>query len=229
MHQVIVRQLRVVVFGASGMVGAAVLQECLHSPYVLSVLVVGRTSCGFSHPKLTERLVSDLANLSEIESDLHGLNACFFTVGCSAAGRSEAEFSKLNFELPLTVAKHLLELNPDLAFNYVSGAGCDSTEKGRVMWARVKGRTENALLALPFRRATMFRLAGLVPVKDHKSKTRLYRMVYTPLSPLLPLMARLLPGLITTPRILGRAMIRAAQGRSPTRILEPIDIDHLGR
>lgn len=229
LNQPIVDRLRVVVFGASGMVGAAVTQACLDDSKVESVLVVGRGPAGFTHPKLTERIVADLADLSAIESDLVGLNACFLTVGASAAGRTEAEFTKLNYDLPLSIARFLAERNPDLAINYVSGAGCDSSEHGKVMWARVKGRTEHALLALPIRRATMFRLAGLVPLKGHKSKTKLYRAFYTPFSPVLPLLARLLPGLITTPAILGRAMIRAAQGRSQSRILEPVDIDRLGR
>lgn len=229
MHTPIVKRLRVVLFGASGMVGAAILKTCLDDSHVVSVLTVGRTPSGFAHPKLTERVVADLSDLSPIEADLHDLNACFFTLGASAAGRTEEQYAQINHDLPLAIAKYLLERNPELAFNYVSGAGCDSTGQGKVMWARVKGRTENALLAMRFRRATMFRLAGLVPLKGHKSKTKLYRMFYTPLSPILPILARILPGLFTTPAILGRAMIRAAQGKSSVRILEAIDIDHLGR
>lgn len=229
MNTKIVGKLRVALFGASGMVGAAVLDHCLRDRAVISVLVVGRSPCGFSHPKLTERILADLFDLSEIEPDLRNLDACFLTIGSSAAGATEAEFSRLNHELPVSIARYLAERNPHLAINYVSGAGCDSSEHGKVMWARVKGRTENALLALPVRRATMFRLAGLVPLKGHKSKTKLYRVFYTLLSPVLPLLSRLLPGLITTPGLLGRAMVRAAQGHSPNRILEPVDIDRLGR
>jgi uncharacterized protein YbjT (DUF2867 family) len=225
----IVPQLRVAIFGASGMVGAAVLEACLADLDVLSVVAVGRNPTGRSHPKLRELLAPDLFDLSALSSDLGGLNACFFTVGSTAAGKTESQYARENHELPLYVAKYLLERNSDLAITYVSGAGADSTGKGRVMWARVKGRTENELIAMPFRNATMFRLAGLVPLKGHPSKTRLYRIFYTPLAPILPFLARLLPGSITTPRILGRAMIRAAQGHSRLSRLEPQDIDLLGR
>jgi uncharacterized protein YbjT (DUF2867 family) len=184
---------------------------------------------GRAHPKLREVRVADLFDLSSVASDLEGLNACFFTVGSSVMGKTEAQYARENHDLPLYVAKFLLERNPGLAFNYVSGAGTDPTGNGRVLWARVKGRTENELLAMPLRKATMFRLAGLVAVKGHPSKTRMYRLFYTPLSPFLPFLARLFPGSITTPRILGRAMIRAAQGHSRLGRLEPQDIDALGR
>lgn len=225
----IVPQLRVAIFGASGMVGAAVLEECLLDPNVLSVVAVGRSPSGRSHPKLRELLAPDLFDLSALSSELGGLNACFLTVGSTAAGKTEERYARENHELPLYLAKFLLERNPDLAVTYVSGAGADTTGDGRILWARVKGRTENDLISMPFRSATMFRLAGLVPLKGHPSKTRLYRLFYTPLSPLLPFLARLLPGSITTSRILGRAMIRAAQGYSRLSRLEPQDIDHLGR
>ena len=225
----IVPQLRVALFGASGMVGAAVLEECLADPDVLSVVAVGRHPTGRTHPKLRELRAPDLFDLSALSSDLSGLNACFLTVGSTAAGKTEDQYSRENRELPVHIAKFLLERNPDLAVTYVSGAGSDSTGNGRVMWARVKGRTENDLIAMPFRNATMFRLAGLVPLKGHPSKTRLYRFFYTPLAPILPFLARLVPGSITTPRILGRAMIRAAQGHSRLSRLEPQDIDLLGR
>jgi len=225
----IVPQLRVALFGASGMVGAAVLDECLADPNVLSVVAVGRSSTGRTHPKLRELGAPDLFDLSALSSELGGLNACFLTVGSSAAGKNEEQYSRENHDLPLSIANFLLERNPDLAITYVSGAGADSTGKGRIMWARVKGRTENDLIAMPFRNATMFRLAGLVPLKGHPSKTRLYRIFYAPLAPILPFLARLIPGSITTPRILGRAMIRAAQGHSRLSRLEPQDIDHLGR
>jgi uncharacterized protein YbjT (DUF2867 family) len=225
----IVPQLRVAIFGASGMVGAAVLEECLADPSVLSVVAVGRHPAGRIHPKLRELHAPDLFDLSALSSELVAINACFFTVGSTAAGKTEERYARENHDLPISVAKFLLERNPDLAVTYVSGAGADSTEKGRIMWARVKGRTENDLIAMAFRNATMFRLAGLVPLKGHPSKTRLYRAFYAPLAPILPLLARLVPGSVTTPRILGRAMIRAAQGHSRMSRLEPQDIDRLGR
>lgn len=225
----IVPELNVAIFGASGMVGAAVLEQCLAEPSVLSVVAVGRSPVGRAHPKLREVRVADLFDLSPVVSDLEGLNACFFTIGSSVVGKTEAQYARENHDLPLYVAKFLLERNPRLAFTYVSGAGTDPSGTGRVLWARVKGRTENELLALPFRKAAMFRLAGLVPLKGHPSKTRMYRLFYAPMRPVLPVLARLFPGWITTPRILGRAMIRAAQGHSRLGRLEPQDIDALGR
>ena len=224
-----IQVLDVAIFGASGMVGAAVLDHCLRDPDVRSVVAVGRTPCGFSHPKLREVLVTDLFDLSGKREELAGLNACFFTIGSSVVGKTEAEYARTNHDLPLSVAKFLLERNPDLAFTYVSGGGTDHTEKGKVMWARVKGKTENDLLALHLRAAAMFRLAGLVPLRTHHSKTKLYRVFYKLLAPVLPLMARLLPGMVTTPDLLGRAMVRAAQGHSRLTRLEAQDIDALGR
>ena len=221
--------LRVLIFGASGMVGSAVLDTCLREPSVASVLSVGRSPSGFSHPKLTEILHRDLFDLSPLESRLSGLDACFFTVGTSIAGKSEAQYEHLTYNLTLYVANYLLEFNPGISFTYVTGAGADASAKGRVAWARIKGRTENDLLALPFGHAGMFRLGALVPLKGHPSKVGLYRAFYAPLSPVLPFLARLFPGWITTPRILGRAMIRVAQGKSHLQRLEPQDIDRLGR
>ena len=224
-----IQMLDVAIFGASGMVGAAVLDHCLRDPDVRSVVAVGRTPSGFTHAKLREVMVKDLFDLPSKSDELKGINACFFTIGSSVMGKTEAEYARTNYELPLSVGKFLLDLNPDLAFTYVSGGGTDATEKGKVLWARVKGKTENALLALSFRAAAMFRLAGLVPVPKHDSKTKLYRFFYKPLGPILPLMARLVPGMVTTPDILGRAMVRAAQGHSRLARLEAQDIDALGR
>jgi uncharacterized protein YbjT (DUF2867 family) len=224
-----IQVLDVAIFGASGMVGAAVLDHCLRDPDVRSVVAVGRTTCGVSHPKLREVLASDLFELSAQAESLKGLNACFFTIGSSVVGKTEAEYARTNLELPVSTAKFLLELNPDLGFTYVSGGGTDETEKGKVLWARVKGKTENVLISLPLRNATMFRLAGLVPLRSHPSKTKLYRVFYRPVAPILPLLARLFPGYVTTPDILGRAMVRAAQGHSHLRRLEAQDIDALGR
>ena len=219
--------LKVILFGASGMVGAAVLSECLLEPSVGKVLAIGRRNCGMSHPKLEELLLPDLFQLEAVQERLKGFNACFFTLGVSAMGLSEAEYAKVNHDLPLYVARLLLGLNPGMAFCYVSGAGTDSTEKGPVMWARVKGRTENELLRMPFRPAVMFRLGMLQPLKGFKSKTRLYRVMYGLMGPFLPLLSGLFPGWVTTPKRLGRAMIRVARGESVKAILEPKDIHEL--
>lgn len=229
METKIVDKLRVVVFGGSGMVGAAVIDHCLRNPDVERILAVGRSPCGFSHPKLQELRITDLWNIADHAAELTGWNACFFTLGISVAGLSEDQYARTTHDLTLAIAKFLLERNPDLAFTYVSGVGTDSTAQGKSVWARVKGRTENDLLSLPFRAWGMFRLGMLVPLKNHPSKTRLYRIFYTPVRPILPLVARILPGLVTTPDILGKAMVRVAQGRSNLRILEPVDFDRLAR
>ena len=220
--------LRVVLLGASGMVGSAVLSECLADPAVEKVLSLGRGPSGRTHPKLTDLVHHDMFDLAAVAGGLAGYDACFFTVGTTSAGKSEGDYTRLTYDLTASVAKTLLTLNPGMSIVYVTGAGADSTEKGSVMWARVKGRTENHLLKMGFRSATMIRLAGLVPAPGFRSKTALYNLFYVPFGPVLPLLARAFPNLVTTPHILGRAFIRAAQGRSPKPILEPRDINALG-
>ncbi|MBL8788381.1 MAG: NAD-dependent epimerase/dehydratase family protein [Deltaproteobacteria bacterium] len=220
--------LRVLIFGASGMVGAAVLDTCLDDPRVTSVLVVGRSPVGRTHEKLTEIQHADLFDLVPISSHFTDVDACFFTAGVSAAGMKEADYTRVTYDLTLAVAKVLVVVNPAMAFLYVSGAGTDETEKGRSMWARVKGRTENALLALGFRRAVMVRLAGLIPLKGTRSKVALYRWSYRLAWPVLPLVSKLAPSLVTTPKKLGRAMIAAALGEGPVH-MNPKDIERLGR
>jgi uncharacterized protein YbjT (DUF2867 family) len=224
----IVDDLNVVFVGASGMVGAAVLQECLDNPAVIKVLSVGRSGCGRRHPKLTELIHPDLFDLNPVAERLKGFNACFYTAGITSAGRNEADYTKFIYDMTKAVAEVLLPLNPGMAMVFVSGMRSDSTEKGKVMWARVKGRAENMLLQMPFRSVTIVRLAGLAAAEGFRSKTFLYRFFYAALGPVMPLLARLFPDFVTTPRILGRAFIRSAQGRSPKRILEPADIHALG-
>ena len=224
----IVEDLKVVFIGAGGMVGAAVLQECLENPAVSKILAVGRAPCGRHHPKLTELIHPDLFDLRPAAERLKGYNACFYTAGVTSAGMNEAEYARIIYDMTKAVAEVLLPLNPDMAMVFVSGMRSDSTEKGTVMWARVKGKAENLLLKMPFRSVTIIRLAGLVPAKGFRSKTFLYRILYAPLGPVMPLLARLFPAAVTTPEILGRAFIRGAQGRAPKQILESADIHALG-
>ena len=170
--------MKVILFGATGMVGQGVLRECLRDPDVTRVLVIGRKTVGTTHPKLVERVLPDLADLSSIETDLAGADACFFCLGVSAAGLREDAYRRITYDLTLAVARTLVRLNPGMTFVYVSGAGTDSTEKGRAMWARVKGATENALIALPFKAAVMFRPGVIQPLDGIRSSTRLYRWLY---------------------------------------------------
>src|SRR5215218_9434543 len=170
--------MNVVIFGATGMVGQGVLRECLLDPRIDRVVTVGRAPTGRVHSRLRDLVVPDLFDLSAVRADLVGLGACFFCLGATAAGRSEAEYARINHDLPLAVARTLLETSPGMAFLYVSGVGTDATERGRVMWARVKGRTENALLRMPFRAAYMFRPGFIRPMHGIRSRTPAYRWLY---------------------------------------------------
>jgi uncharacterized protein YbjT (DUF2867 family) len=216
--------MNVLILGATGMVGQGVLRECLLDAGVSRVVTLGRTATGRAHPKLHEIVHADLFHLAPVEAQLRGLNACFYCLGVSAAGLSEAEYSRVNYEMTLAVAETLARVSPGLTFLYVSGTGTDGTERGRVMWARVKGRTENALLRLPFRSAFMLRPGIIVPMHGAKSKTRLYRVFYTLLGPVLPWLQRRFPRAIIDTEQLGRAMIEVARTGYPKQILEMADL-----
>jgi uncharacterized protein YbjT (DUF2867 family) len=219
--------MRVLIFGATGMVGQAVLRECLLAEDVESVLAVGRTATGQNHAKLQERVVPDLLDVAAYEADLRGYDACFFCLGVSSAGMSEAAYTRLTFTLTTTVATKLAELNPRMTFVYVSGSGTDGTERGRTMWARVKGKTENTLLRMPFRAAYMLRPGFIVPMDGIQSKTRSYRIFYNVLGPVLPLLRKLFPKSILTTRELGQTMLTLARSGAPKRVLEPADMRRL--
>lgn len=219
--------MRVLLFGASGMVGQGVLRECLASPDVEEVVCVVRKPLGQAHAKLAELVQDDVADLSALAKALPKFDACFFPLGVSSAGMKEDAYRKVTHDLTLSIARQLHEANPELAFVYVSGAGTDSTEKGRSMWARVKGRTENALLRMPFHAAYMFRPGFIQPLHGIRSKTRLYSTLYTFTIPLLPLLRRF-PRFFTTTERLGRAMLAAAKSGAPNALVESDDINRLG-
>lgn len=215
--------MHVVIFGASGMVGAGVLLECLEDPRVASVLVVGRSPCGRTHPKLTEILHTDFYDYAAIQSRFADLDACFFTLGTSAAGKDEATYRRQTYDLTLAAARAMV--SPRLTFCYVSGVGTDRTERGRMMWARVKGATENALLRMPFKAAFLLRPGFIQPLKGVKSRTPAYRWAYAAFGPVLPLLRRIAPRQITTTVAVGRAMIALALHGYPKPILDPEDIN----
>jgi uncharacterized protein YbjT (DUF2867 family) len=217
--------MNVLIFGASGMVGQGVLRQCLLDPEVTSVLSVGRSSAGRKDPKLTDLVVPDVFDLSAVRGQLQGYDACFFCLGTTAVGKSEEEYTRLTYELTMSVANTLAPLNPGMTFVYVSGASTDSTETGRQMWARVKGRTENALMRLPFKAAYMFRPGIIRPMDGIKPKTSMYRLIYSVLNPLTPILVRLFPNAITTTRNVGRAMISVARHGYERPILEVSDIE----
>lgn len=216
--------MNVVLFGATGMVGQGVLRECLLDDGVRSVLAVGRRATGEHHPKLREVVVPEVADLSAVESQLVGLDACLFCLGVTSAGMSEAEYTRLTYDLTVSVARTLLRLNPEMTFVFVSGAGTDSSEKGRVMWARVKGKAENAVLGMGFREAYAVRPAAIIPLHGITSRTKWIRIAVTVLRPVFPVMRALFPNHVTTTEQLGRAMLRIAREGYPGRIIESRDI-----
>ena len=219
--------MKVIIFGATGMVGQGVLIECLRDPGVDSVLCIGRSPTARTDPKLRNVVVPDTGDLSGIAGELSGYDACFFCLGVSSAGMSEEWYKRLTYDLTLGAARTLAARNPQMTFVYVSGTGTDSTEHGRVMWARVKGATENALLKLPFKAAYMFRPSVIQPVHGVKSRTVLYRVLYTITGPLVPLLRRLFPNEVSTTERIGRAMLIVARRGAPKTLLEPADIERL--
>ena len=218
--------MKAVLFGATGMVGAGVLVECLADSRVASVLVIGRRPCGVAHPKVREMVRADFFDWRDAAADLRGWDACFFCLGVSSVGMGEAAYHRVTYELTIAAAEALAAANPQLTFCYVSGEGTDGTERGRLMWARVKGKTENQLLRMPFR-AYAFRPGYIQPFKGVRSKTRLYQAFYDALGWLYPVLRRLLPRHVTTTENMGRAMIRVAAEGYGKRVLENPDINAL--
>ena len=217
--------MKVILFGATGMVGQGCLRECLLDASVESVLAVGRSPTGQRHAKLREILHDNFFDFSAIESQLAGLDACFFCLGVSSLGMSEERYRRLTYDITLAAAKTLSKLNPGMVFIYVTGQGTDSTEQGRLMWARVKGKTENDLLKLPFKAAYMFRPAGIQPLHGIRSKTAWVQGIYVAAAPLLSLLNRTSPQFMTTTEQVGRAMIRVARDGYPRPVLESEDIN----
>jgi uncharacterized protein YbjT (DUF2867 family) len=212
--------MRVLIFGTSGMVGQGVLRECLQDPGVEQVRSVGRSATGIRHPKLSDLVPPDLWDYTAVEGQLVGYDACFFCLGVSSAGMPEADYERVTYGITVAAARTLARLSPAMTFIYVSGAGTDGTGRGRVMWARVKGRTENALLALPFKAAYMLRPGLIQPLHGARSKTASYRLIYTLLWPFLSLARWLLPRQVATTEQIGRAMLALARHGGPQRILE---------
>ncbi len=217
--------MRILLFGATGMVGQGVLIECLQASDVSLVQSVGRTVLDQQHPKLRDVVHKDLLDYSAIEPQLEGFDACFFCLGVTSAGKTEADYSHLTYDITLAAATTLARLNPQMTFVYVSGAGTDSTEKGRSMWARVKGRTENALLKLPFKAAYMFRPGIIQPLRGVRSKTSSYQIFYSLTRPLLPLLRALMPSTILTTQVMGQAMLAVARHGASKPVLEAADIN----
>jgi uncharacterized protein YbjT (DUF2867 family) len=220
--------LNVLLFGATGMIGRGVLRECLLAPDVQRITAVVRKSTGHKKQKLREVVLPDVADLTSLSDELSSVDVCFFCLGVSSVGMSEAAYSEVTYDLTLSVARTLASRNPNATFIYVSGTGTDSTERGRFMWARVKGRTENELLRLPFRGAYMFRPGAIVPLHGIRSSTTLYNVVYAVMRPLFPILRRISPNSVATTEEMGRAMLAVARNGYPSRILEMADIRRAG-
>jgi uncharacterized protein YbjT (DUF2867 family) len=217
--------MKVILFGATGMVGQGVLRECLVDPGVERVLAVGRSATGVQDAKLHEIVHGDFTDFSAIESELSGYDACFFCLGVSSVGMDAERYRHLTYDVTMAAARTLARLNPRMVFTYVTGRGTDTTEQGSVRWARVKGKTENDLLKLPFKAAYMFRPAGIQPLHGVRSKTSWVQAIYVVAAPLLSYLARTTPKYMTTSEQLGRAMIKVARDGYPKQVLESEDIN----
>ena len=212
--------INAIIFGATGMVGEGVLHECLKHPDIKSVLVINRRSCGVNHEKLREIIHTDFLNFSPLESEIAGYNACYFCMGVSSIGKKEEVYTRLTYDLTFHVANTLVKLNPEMTFCYISGAGTDSTENGRSMWARVKGKTENDLMKLPFKASYMFRPGYIQPTKGLKNTYKFYKVV----APIYPLIKLLFSKYVCTLEEIGLSMINVTLFGSDKQILECKDI-----
>lgn len=220
--------MRVILFGATGMVGQGVLLECLKDTDVTQVLAIGRSTTGRQDPKLREAIHKNFLDFTPLEGELSGYDACFFCLGVSSIGMTEEQYRHVTFDFTLAAAKTLVRLNPGMTFTFVTGAGTDSTEKARAMWARVKGETENALLNLPFKAAYMFRPGFIEPLDGVMPKNKWLKLLLKAMGPLIPVIMKLFPHYVTTTRSIGRAMIRAAKVGVRQKVLESWDINELG-
>lgn len=203
--------MKVLIFGATGMVGSGVLRECVLAPDVALVHVVGRTCPLLTAPKIKFHRVEDMGNLAQRTSDLGAVDACFFCLGVTSSGLTEQQYSQITYDWTLSAAKAVSKCNPESVFVYVSGDGADATEQSKVMWARVRGQTENALKRLPFAAVYLFRPGLIQPMNGDKSKTRSYRLFYGAIGWLLPLLRRLAPNHVLSTEVIGRAMLNAAR------------------
>lgn len=213
-------KIKAIITGVTGMVGEGVLLECLQNPAVESVLVLGRRTCGYQHPKLKEVVHADLYDIESIASQLAGYNACYFCLGTSSVGMKEPDYFKVTYTLTLRIAKVLAQQNPGMTFCYVSGAATDGTEKGSSMWARVKGKTENDLAKLPFKQVFNFRPGYMHPTPGQRNALSYYRWIKW----IYPFFRAVTPGWVSTLQELALAMIHVTEAGYPNQVLEVRDI-----
>ncbi len=216
--------MKVIITGATGMVGKGILLECLDHQDIIEVLTISRKSAGIDHPKLKELIHQDFSEFASVSDQLKGYDACYASMGVSAASMSKEQYKLMTYDFTLALAKELYSLNPQMTFNYVSGQGTDSTEKGRSRWARVKGKTENDILKLGFKKAYMFRPGAIIPLRGIEASSKIYRMLINNLKWLIKLMKKLMPNYIVDTTQIGLAMIHSAQRGYHKDIIDPIDI-----
>jgi hypothetical protein len=217
--------MKVVITGSTGMVGKGVLLVCLEDPRISEILLINRSSLNMNHPKLKELLLPDFGKIDQYQSKLTNYDACFFCMGISSVGISEEDYNAITYDLTTNFANIFIAANPNSTFIYVSGTGTDSSEKGKIMWARVKGKTENAILAMPFKAAYMFRPGFIQPMRDISSKFKLYRAFYAISTPLYPLLKSIFPKAITNTDQMGWAMINLAANGSDKKWFYNKDIN----
>jgi len=215
--------MRVIVFGATGMIGRGVLRECLLDPGVERVLAIGRSGSGQTHEKLRDVVLPDLTRYESVAAELSGYDACFFCLGVTSAGMSEPDYRRITHDIAVAAARALVAASPGMTFVFVSGAGTNANSK--TMWARVKGETENEILAMPFARKYVFRPAFVRPLHGITSRTTSYRVLYALMRPLVPIIGALAPRHVTTTEKVGRAMLNVARRGADKTILENSDIN----
>ena len=211
------------------MVGKGILLECLDHKEIGEVLVIGRKSVGIDHPKLKELIHSDFTDFTQVKSQLSGYDACFFSLGVSAAGLNESQYKRITYDFTISLAKILFNINPEMTFNYVSGVGTDSSEKGRMMWARIKGKTENDLLKMGFKRSFMFRPGMIIPLRGIKSATKSYQFMYDYFMWLVKIVKAISPNSVVSTTQMGLAMINSMTKECEKKVLEPKDIIFLAK
>lgn len=219
--------IKVIITGSTGMIGKGILYECLENPSISSILLINRTSIEMEHEKIKEILIEDFHNLSPFRDVLSGYDACYYCLGVSSYRMKEKEYNEITYKMTLHLAKLLSDINPDLSLCYVSAVGSDSSEQGRSMWARVRGKTENAILKLPLKSAYLFRPGYVQPMKGIKSKTSMYTTMYTIVKPFYPIFKYLIPNKVTTTSAIGKAMIYTSLHGSDKTILYNKDINEL--
>ena len=217
-------KIKTIIFGSTGMIGQGVLKECIDSPDVMSILLINRRAVNIQHPKIKEVVHNDFEDLSSLIADFKNYDACFFSLGVTSLGLSEPEYHRVTYDLTVKIAETLLSTGQEFTFCYISGKNTDSTEKGKVMWARVKGKLENKLLSMPFKKAYMFRPGYIQPLKGIKSRTKWYNVIYAIFKPLYFLL-KPFKGFVTNTSSLGKAMISVVVNGYEKSILESADIN----